>query len=96
MIDEECMLDEIREDYKEYEELSNMDTVWAEADEDIVIFIHERYNSLGDPERDVIKKLYGIDGEEKHSYEALAAEYNLSAGRIRQLEKRALRKLKIN
>ncbi len=94
MIDEECMLDEIREDYKEYEELSNMDTVWAEADEDIVIFIHERYNSLGDPERDVIKKLYGIDGEEKHSYEALAAEYNLSAGRIRQLEKRALRKLR--
>lgn len=94
MIDEECMLDDIREDYEEYEELSKMNTVWAEADEDIHIFIHEKYKSLGEPERDIIKKLYGIDGEKKHSYDDLAAEYNLTTGRIRQIERRALRKLR--
>ncbi|MCR5108703.1 MAG: hypothetical protein K6B28_11135 [Lachnospiraceae bacterium] len=36
----------------------------------------------------------GIDGEKRHSYDDLAAEYNLSAGRIRQIERRALRKLR--
>ncbi len=73
-----------------------MDTVWAEADDDIVMDIHDKYDCLSDREHDVIKKLYGIDGEEKHSYEDLAVEYNLTTGRMRQIEKRALWKLKNN
>ncbi|MCR5603793.1 MAG: hypothetical protein K6G27_08845 [Lachnospiraceae bacterium] len=93
MIDEECMLDNIREDYEEYEELSKKDTKWAEADEDVIKDIHEKYDRLVDRERDVIMKLYGIDGEKRHSYDDLAADYNLTAGRIRQIEKRALRKM---
>lgn len=43
-----------------------MNTVWAEADEDIVMNIHDKYDRINDQEREVIIKLYGIDGEEKH------------------------------
>lgn len=93
ILDENCILEEIREDYEEYEELSNMDTEWAEEEEDIVVDIHDKFDRLSDREQDVIRKLYGIDGDVKHSYEDVAAEYNLSSGRIRQIEKRAIRKL---
>ena len=96
MMDEECVLDEIREDYEEYEELSNMNTVWAEGDDGIVEKFNEKSDILSDREQDVIRKLYGINDEKKHSYDDLASEYNLPSGRIRQLEKRALRKLRRN
>ncbi len=94
MMDEDGILEEIREDYEEYEECSGMDTEWAEADEDIVTDIHDKLDRLSDREQDVIRKLYGIDGEKMHSYEELAVEYKLTAGRIRQIEKRAVTKLK--
>ena len=73
-----------------------MNTVWAEEDDGIVEKFNEKSDILSDREQDVIRKLYGINDEKKHSYDDLASEYNLPSGRIRQLEKRALRKLRRN
>lgn len=92
-LDEECMLDQIRSDYEEYEELSQKDTEWADTDNIDIREISKKIDTLSDREQNVIKNLYGICGMKKHTYDDMALKCGVSTGRIRQLEKKALRKL---
>ena len=95
VFEDEDVLSCIEEDYAEFKELSDMDTEYADEDCIDPLTFADKINKLTKREQDVMNKLHGIGGKKKHSYNEIAAEYDLDAGRIRQLEKRALRKLRV-
>ena len=83
----------IRADYEEYKAMSartNEHPDYSAVDMDV---LEKSLPSLTGREREIIKKLYGLDGEEKHYYEELANEIGTTSGRIRQTEVKALRKI---
>ena len=48
---------------------------------------------LSERERTILRARYGLDHGEQQSLRAIAAQFGLSAERVRQLERRALGKL---
>lgn len=52
-------------------------------------------DTLDDREREIIKMRYGIDGEEIHTLEQIGNTFNITRERVRQIEKKTLRKLRI-
>lgn len=52
-------------------------------------------SALTDKERRIIELRYGLDGNKPMSLKDIGVEYNLTKERIRQIEKRALEKLKV-
>mgnify|MGYP004651326593 CR=1 FL=1 len=52
-------------------------------------------STLTDKERRIIELRYGLDGNKPMSLKDIGVEYNLTKERIRQIEKRALEKLKV-
>ena len=52
------------------------------------------FKNLTDKERDIIKKRFGFEDEEEKTLIEIAKEYNVTPCRIRQIEKKALRKLR--
>ena len=49
---------------------------------------------LNDREKDVIKKRFGIDEEQAFTLEEIGSIFNVTRERIRQIELKALKKLK--
>jgi RNA polymerase primary sigma factor len=56
--------------------------------------IFEAIATLKERERDILTKRYGLDGHKAQSLEQIAAGYQLSGERIRQIEIEALRRLR--
>jgi RNA polymerase sigma factor (sigma-70 family) len=50
--------------------------------------------TLTPKEERVLKLRYGMDGEDEHTYEAIGAEFGVGGTRIRQIEEKALSKLR--
>ena len=51
-------------------------------------------STLSDKERDIIELRYGLSGEKPMSLKEIGERYSLTKERIRQIEKRALEKLR--
>ena len=56
--------------------------------------IKEKLNILSEREREIINMRYGLDGQENKTLEEVGAKFNITRERVRQLEKKALEKLK--
>lgn len=54
--------------------------------------ISQVLDTLAPRERDILKKRFGLEGEEEHTLEELANVHHVGRERIRQIEARALRK----
>ena len=57
--------------------------------------LEEVMDTLTDRERDVLKLRFGWDNNRTMTLEAVGQTYNVTRERIRQIEKKALRKLRI-
>ena len=55
--------------------------------------INEYMSSLSERERDIIRKMYGFDGNEPMNMDEIAKQYKLTRERIRQISAIAKRKL---
>jgi RNA polymerase primary sigma factor len=51
-------------------------------------------STLSDKERDIIEMRYGLEGKAPMSLKEIGELYNLTKERIRQIEKKALERLK--
>ena len=58
--------------------------------------ILEVVNGLNDRERKIIKMRFGLDGDRPHTLEEVGAEFAVTRERIRQIEAKALNKLRKN
>jgi RNA polymerase primary sigma factor len=56
--------------------------------------IEEVLSTLTDKESDVIKYRFGLNGERPHSLKEIGDKYNLTKERIRQIEKKAISRLR--
>lgn len=56
--------------------------------------IRELVKILDDREKQILKLRYGLDGEEIHTLEEIGATFNITRERVRQIEKKTLKKLK--
>lgn len=56
----------------------------------------EVVDSLNDRERKIIKMRFGLDGDRPHTLEEVGAEFAVTRERIRQIEAKALNKLRRN
>lgn len=56
--------------------------------------IRELVNVLEDREKQILKLRYGLDGEDIHTLEEIGQTFNITRERVRQIEKKILRKLK--
>jgi len=57
--------------------------------------VYEHIDQLNEREATVLKLRFGLMGEQRHSLEAIAPRFGVTRERIRQIEKRALRRLRI-
>lgn len=80
---------------KDYIQDINSPNPYEEAvNEDLKYLIKTLFGVLNIKEREILIKRYGLDGECPKSLEELGNEFNVSRERIRQIELRAIRKLK--
>lgn len=63
-------------------------------DESLSSALMEVLETLTESERKIIKKRFGLDGEEPMSLQQIGDQFNLSKERIRQIEKKAIRRLR--
>ncbi len=56
--------------------------------------VEEVLKTLTERERGILKKIYGLDGENPKSHEEMGALYSVTPERIRQIEAKSLRKLR--
>ena len=86
------------ENHTELEEITPDENAPLPEDEaekgDLIERLHTVLDELDTQEQEIIKHRYGIDGVETLLYSELSAKYDLSEERIRQIEERALRKMK--
>ena len=91
-----CIVDE--ENRTELEEITPDENTPLPEDEaekgDMTARLHKVLGELDIKEQEIIKHRYGIDGYETLLYSELSLKYNLSEERIRQIEEKALKKLK--
>lgn len=62
--------------------------------EDTINELKKGLNALTSQERDVVTRVFGIEGKEKETGEEIAKSYGVSRERIRQIKERALHKMK--
>ena len=80
---------------KEFIEDTNSPNPYEEVvRDDMKYFIEKLFNILSTKEKEILMKRYGIDEETPKSLEEVGREYSVSKERIRQIEMRAMRKLK--
>jgi RNA polymerase primary sigma factor len=56
--------------------------------------VNKLLNILSERERSIIKLRYGLEGGEKETLESIGAKYGVTRERIRQIEAKALSKLR--
>lgn len=64
------------------------------VDDSLEQTLHEALDGLSDREQEILRKRFGMDGEEEHTLTDVGQQYGLSRERIRQLQVQALRKLR--
>lgn len=62
--------------------------------EDTINELKKGLDALNEQERDVVTRVFGIEGKEKETGEEIAKRYGVSRERIRQIKERALHKMK--
>ena len=86
------------ENHTELEEITPDENATLPEDEaekgDMIARLHAILNELDTKEQEIIKHRYGIDGYEVLLYSELSVKYILSEERIRQIEEKALKKMK--
>lgn len=70
---------------------SALDKLIKEANAKI---ISDVFDTLTSKEADILKKRFGIDGDDPKTLEAIGEEYQVTRERIRQIETKAIRKLR--
>lgn len=63
-------------------------------DESLQVALDSVLNELTDAEREIIKMRFGLNGYKPMSLQQIGEEFNLSKERIRQIEKKAIRRLR--
>jgi len=66
----------------------------AVISDDLKVQIMNLLNMLTPKEKEIIKLRYGLNGEEPLTLEAIGSKYNLTRERIRQIENKALNKIR--
>lgn len=84
-------LDEIRGDYEEYVQFSKIHTTAPDYKKVDLAEIEAALPEMPERLRNMMKMLYGLDGESRHTYEEVARAFNTSEGRVRQNESKAKR-----
>ncbi|MBR8700711.1 RNA polymerase sigma factor SigA [Fusobacterium sp. DD29] len=56
--------------------------------------VRELVNILDEREKQILKLRYGLDGEEIHTLEEIGNAFNITRERVRQIEKKTLKKLR--
>lgn len=79
------------QDYIPYQDYSIEDVIISE---DLREQIMNLLNKLTPKEKDILKLRYGLNGEEPLTLEAIGNKYNLTRERIRQIENKALNKIR--
>ena len=64
------------------------------VEESLVISLNEVLDTLTDSEREILCMRYGLNGYEPMSLQQIGDKFNLSKERIRQIEKKAIRRLR--
>lgn len=64
-------------------------------DESLKVALNEVLNTLTPSEREILKLRYGLDGNEPMSLQQIGERFKLSKERIRQIQKKAIRKLRL-
>jgi len=64
-------------------------------DESLKEALNEVLDTLTPSEREILKLRYGLDGDEPLSLQQIGERFKLSKERIRQIEKKAIRKLRL-
>ena len=86
--DEDCCLGDFIED-------SSIDVVEEIENTDMSERLHSLLDSLNEREREIICLRFGLYDNEPKTLQELGEQYGLTRERIRQIESRALRKLKV-
>ena len=66
----------------------------GEEEKELVRIVYEILDTLSDKERIVIKKRFGLDGEDPVTLEEIGSELGVTRERIRQIEARAIKKIR--
>lgn len=82
-------LDEIRGDYEEYVQFSKINTTAPDYKKVDLSEIEAALPDMPDRLRNMMKMLYGLDGESRYTYEEVARAFNTTDGRVRQNESKA-------
>lgn len=84
--------------YEQIKELTTYPTITLLEDYDsqkhVIEWLESSLDSLTDREKDVLCKHYGIKGEQKKTLTEISKEYDVSLERIRQIEQKAMRRLR--
>ncbi len=64
------------------------------VDEENESFLMERVQELGERERDILERRFGLSGQETQTLQEVSLHYKISRERVRQIEARAIRNLK--
>jgi len=86
---------EKKEEEKE-KELGHLDMKYLlQHDEQAKALLSEQLMNLSEREAEVMRLLYGLEGQRVHSIQETALALGLPQGRIKQIESKVLRKLKL-
>ena len=84
-IEEISLIDVLEDNTEDYVEIINQ--------KDNIDMLKKYLNLLSDKEKEIIKKRYGLNGEEEKTQKEIAKELNISRSYVSRIEKRALSKI---
>ena len=79
------LIDVLEDNTEDYVEIINQ--------KDNINMLKKYLNLLSDKEKEIIKKRYGLNGEEEKTQKEIAKELNISRSYVSRIEKRALSKI---